>query len=145
MKIIRENINFERNTDPKKSMNTGIIQTLKDLGVRIWENNEENVENIYSNIQEIYEFIELIHKRGVQYKDIEIDGPKDLEINGFKVKDTNVVLVNCLTEKDAQEIIKTLNKTIPTRYPDQLHYESDSGIFITISEHTKKWLKGEVN
>jgi small-conductance mechanosensitive channel len=124
VKLVKENLteamSFEKNKDPRKSLDIGkdstysheqVLQKLSEMGVKIHidfdpENRSKVLENIYEIEKYVKEFIDL----GVKPGDIEISYPDSVCIKGFTVKDSNNVLLHCLTEEDANIVMDTIEK-----------------------------------
>lgn len=62
MKLVRENINFERGLDPKQAMDTGLMSQLKKDIIRILRENftEDTIDDVTINEKENYLSIEGI-------------------------------------------------------------------------------------
>ncbi|MDD5649225.1 MAG: hypothetical protein PHF86_02225 [Candidatus Nanoarchaeia archaeon] len=120
MKIVKENINFKRGKDPKQSLDIGkestyskeqILQKFSEMGVEIYIDFDPlNPPKVLENIYEIKNYVENLIDLGVKPSDIEIAYPDSVCVKGFTVKDSNQVLLHCLTEEDAKIIAKTLEK-----------------------------------
>lgn len=120
MKIVKENINFKRGKDPKQSLDIGkessysreqILQKFSEMGVEVSIDFDPlNPPKVLENIYQIKEYVDKLLNLGVKPSDIEIAYPDSVCIKGFTVKDSNQVLLHCLTEKDATIIARTLKK-----------------------------------
>ena len=111
MKIVKENINFERGMNPKEAMGIGLYQSLKDKGVRFWftyTDGEIEEAKVLKNISEISRVVNKLIKLGVDPTEMEISRDFDISVAGWDVSRSNHVIHCCLTEDDAKSLINVL-------------------------------------
>ena len=158
MKLVRENLNFERGKEPIKSMGARqeyvkkqILKDFEKMGININIDFEPaNPPKILENIYEIKEYVDKLLALGVKSEDIEISHPDSIQVNGFSVKDSNLVLIHCLTEEDANIIAKTLEKFMingdhinidRSSMSPYIHFHKENEWLKNLEENRKKYGK----
>jgi hypothetical protein len=114
MKIVKEELGFERTGDVKKGLDVGKYSTLniekklksyENKGMKVnldWDKTGENRKKVFKNFKRIEWVIEKLMELGVKPKDIRISHPTNVDVNSYTVLDGNNVLFYCLTERDAE-------------------------------------------
>ena len=151
MKIIRENINFERGKDPKESLNLGGLEYFKMQGVRLFFNwgqypkenrfeGEEARKKAIKNIKKIREYFDLLKKNGVDPHDMEISDHDSISIDSYEVIEGNRVIFNCLNQKQAEELIEECKKKAIYNHGTDFRIERRD-MYIYFTEYMKNWLE----
>jgi hypothetical protein len=126
MKIVKENINFERGQEPKKSMGIGkeslyskqqIFNKLEKVGIPFYHSSNEKEEKYLmdqylKNIYIIKEIIQKLQKLNVPIISIEGSTEKSVGIliQVYQILDGNHIILSCITKEDAEYLIKEMKK-----------------------------------
>ena len=145
MKIVKEDINFERNQDPKKSMDIGkessyakkqLFDKLdKKVRFNLGREPEESMKGLLDNIFEIEKAVEKLQKMDIKIEYISYFYGVSIQINVFNILDSNHVILKCLTEKDANILINIIKKL---SYHSYDNFKIDSETF-SISLKDLNW------
>ena len=124
MKLIKETINFERGKDPKESMNIGLMKALENKGIRFWfgwGNGEGEIEKqkFLKNINKMNSFIDKMIAVGVDPRKMFISHADTVTINVIRVMNGNRVIHECVTNEDAEMLVKACIALSIEAYPDQ--------------------------
>jgi hypothetical protein len=111
MKLVKENINFERGKDPKESMNVGIMKSLEDKGIRFWfgwgdGEGEIEKQKLIKNISGMNNLINKLIEVGVDPKKMSISHHDTVEIKVVQILNGNRVIHQCATKEDAEMLRK---------------------------------------
>jgi hypothetical protein len=134
MKIVKENINFERGLDPKQAMETGIYKEIQNMGVKLWfgwgeGEGEQQRQKFLKNINQFYNVITKVKELGVNPENMEISDGNTLQITGYDILDGNHVVFHVLTKEDGENVIKMLEKTVfPSAYGHQFSIQQSSSL-----------------
>lgn len=152
MKLVRENINFEKGQDPKKTMKTGLLGDIQRMGVAIpnfkndhpnWnqEDVDRSTKNFNEDLPKFHYIISKLIECGVDPKVIRIADGTTIAIDCFEVMSGNHVILHTLTEEDAKTLIKICDSVDANQ-----HYENRWNIGRTSLSHyiyvhgDNKWL-----
>jgi hypothetical protein len=143
--LVRENIDFERGQDPKKSLDIGFLKSLENQGVRIWfgwgdGEGEKEKEQSLENISTIKEYFDLLKKNGVDPHDMEISHHDFFRIKTHQVQDGNRVIFDCLTKEHAQKIIQECEKFSINSYGGNFSITRGE-THINFTKYMKNWLE----
>ena len=115
MKIVKENINFERGQDPKVSMEIGLLKALENKGVRINvsrnDPNEEiqEMEKLRNNAKDMSEVVNLLIEAGLKPEKIYISGEHNINIKVFRVVSGGMhVIHEVLSIEDGEILAKVI-------------------------------------
>ncbi len=90
-----------------------IIRKISDKGVKVyigWDEKGEQAVKIVENIDEILKHLDLLHSVGVSYDKMRVSHWYSIQVEGYNILRGNTVILNCLTESDAENLIKILQK-----------------------------------
>jgi len=141
MKIVKENINFERGKDPKEAMKIGTRESLIRMGVEFdttWDQSGEEDKKVNQNIDKIHETVMLLTKNGVEPGDISISKWNHFYVKVFRVLEGNAVKFECLSEDDGKKIIQVLLDLSIENHPSW-HLNQDTKLIYT--NEIQDWLK----
>ena len=141
MKIVKENINFERGLDPKEAMKIGTRESLIRMGVEFdttWDQTGEEDKKVTQNIDKIHETIMLLTKNGVKPEDISISKWNHFYVKVVRVLEGNAVKMECLSEEDGEKLIKVITDLAIENNPSW-HLSYDTKLIYT--NEIQDWLK----
>ncbi|MDD5649224.1 MAG: hypothetical protein PHF86_02220 [Candidatus Nanoarchaeia archaeon] len=123
MKIVKENINFERGQEPNKSLDIGIesrdarqthFNKLEAEGINFFHPGDFKENEIMKKyLDHIYEIEEIIRKlQKLQISIERISGSLTIYVKGFIIYDpiNHKEIVSCFGENEAKYLFKELNK-----------------------------------
>jgi hypothetical protein len=115
MKIVKENINFERGQDPKGSMEIGLLKAIEQKGVRISvsrgdpEDERKEKEKLKNNAKSMYEVVNLLIESGIDPSKIYISGEHTINIPVYRVISGGMhVIIEVLSHEDGEMLVKVI-------------------------------------
>jgi hypothetical protein len=120
--IVKESISFERGKDPKETLDIGensiyvkteVFNKIANSGVHIrldWDQSGKEKERLIKDIYLFKELIDKLIKTGVSTNEMEISHHDSISIKTKQVMNGNWAICHCLTEEDANILIKAFQK-----------------------------------
>jgi hypothetical protein len=109
MKIVKENINFERGREPKKTMSIGLRKALEEKGIIFevdWDPEGRASQRVEDNIEDVYEFAMALINAGVNPGEIRVSDYTKFFVPCYRVMDGNVVKMETISKEDAEILIQ---------------------------------------
>ena len=148
-KLVKEALNFEKNQDPKKSLDIGkdssysheqTLKEISEMGVRVdIDFNLGNRAKVLQNVNDLKIFIDKLVDFGVKPEDMELNNSDSICVKGYTVKDGNQVMFHCLTESDANIAAKTIERFMINTRDINIDISSMAPYIYIYKEN--KWLK----
>jgi len=140
--IVKEHINFERGLDPKDAMETGLMTTMKNMGIHFyfeWGDGDGKIEKerFIKQINKMYNFVEKLILVGVDPKEMSISSSSTIRIKIVQVLNGNHVIHECISTEDAKMLIDACIALSVEPYPDEYHI-SDGEKLVYLHKHP--WL-----
>ena len=146
MKIVKESINFKKEVNPTAAMGIGLFKKWENLGIHFWlgwQDGPQEKQKILDDPEPMRYFIDKLIELGVDPKDMSISRANSIDIAPYQVLNGNRVLHQCLTEEDANMLLKTLKKFEPELNNWSITKGNNlSGLYIKIYERDlPNWLE----
>lgn len=153
VKLVKENISFERSEDLKKSMKIGkeslyakekIYNKLIDEGISFYYTSNDDILNKYlDNIYEIEQVINKIRKLNIPinqviYKNF---GSIAIQVKVYGVLNNKEVFIECVSKEDAEKLIEEIKKY---SFRDYENFSIEKDRYYDIYLYNVKWLDEEI-
>jgi hypothetical protein len=140
--LVKESLNFERELNSKKALNTGInsewgkkerANTLKEKIGHIAEN---AMPKVIDKIEDYENCIDNLEAQGISLKGISIVMEKAVfSFPSWRCILGNTVSHICISEEDANKLMGYINKYDPSRDPEYNYIELDNiGTYMNIDQ-----------
>lgn len=149
-RTLKESINFERNLDPKDSLNIGknslavktqIFNKLRQDGVRFnltWDQTNENETKVIENIYAIQDMVNMLYECGVEKEKMSLFHPDSINFEIIQIIDGNLVILECINKEDANIIMDVIRKFSINDYDNLKTGEGTNSIRFT--ENNERFL-----
>lgn len=146
-KLVKEELNkFEKNKDPMKSLDIGkdstylkekTLEKLQNQGIRFTRlDDSETKERTLNNIFKIEKFINKLNKLDIEIKSV---FGKSIYVKCYNLIDSNRVILQCMSKKDANYLIEVIKKLVLQNNYD-LTISDDDEKRLDINDITNNWL-----
>jgi hypothetical protein len=146
-KLVSESLHsFEKKSDPMKSMDIGkdstylkekTIEKLQKQGIIFSRlDDTETKTKTLNNIFEIEKLISKLNNLNIKVLSVY---ESNVYIKPYKVIESNYVMFECVSEKDAKYLIEVVKKFTPKNH-DNFRIDNDGEISLRVGDKINKWL-----